>query len=159
VDLRSCCDPSNNRKPFKVAASGSATLVQDADRPFSTNSGHSASAQTRTFRLAIRAPNNNGHSFSAIFPVSPSPIGYFGKEKLGTDFGKAKLAGVRQRDRGGETPRSTFAFGKAGSTAIAKTGRSIDRRSSESLAQKLQTNQDTPNHNEKAGGCSFLFSR
>jgi hypothetical protein len=117
------------------------------------------SAQTRTFRLAIRAPNNNGHQFTAIFPVSPSPIGYLGKEKLGTDFGKAKPAGVRQRNRGGETPRSTFAFGKAGSTAIAKTGRSIDRRSSESLAQKLQTNQDTLNHNEKAGECSFLFSR
>jgi len=42
-----------------------------------------------------------------------------------------------------------FVFGKAGSTAIAKTGRSVDRRSSESLAQKLQTNQDTPNHNER----------
>ena len=55
----------------------------------------SASAQTRTFSLAIRAPNN-GHSLSAIFPVSPSLIGYFGKEELGTDFGKAKPAGVRQ---------------------------------------------------------------
>lgn len=45
-------------------------------------------AQTRTFRLAIRAPNN-GHSLSAIFPVSPSSIGHFGKKELGTDFGKA----------------------------------------------------------------------
>ena len=33
-----------------------------------------------TFRLAIRAPNN-GHSLSAIFPVSPAPIGHFGKEQ------------------------------------------------------------------------------
>lgn len=37
MDLRSCCDLSNNRKPFKVAASGSATLLQDADRPLSAN--------------------------------------------------------------------------------------------------------------------------
>ena len=63
----------------------------------------STNAHIRTFRLAIRAPNS-GHSLSAIFPVSPSPIGHFGKEQLGTDFGKAKPAGVRQRDRGGEVP-------------------------------------------------------
>ena len=37
MDLRSCCDLSNNRKPFKVAASGSSTLLQDADRPLSAN--------------------------------------------------------------------------------------------------------------------------
>ena len=41
VDLRSCCDLSNNRKLFEVAASGSATLLQDADRPLSTTSRHS----------------------------------------------------------------------------------------------------------------------
>jgi len=63
----------------------------------------SAVAQTRTFRLAIRAPSN-GHSLSAIFPVSPSPIGHFGKEQSGTDFGQAKPLGVRQRDRGGRFP-------------------------------------------------------
>jgi hypothetical protein len=50
--------------------------------------GQGVFAQTRTFRLAIRAPNN-GHSLSAIFPVSPSPIVHFGKNELGTDFGKA----------------------------------------------------------------------
>ena len=33
-----------------------------------TKSGHSAYAQTRTFRQAIRAPDN-GHSLSAILPV------------------------------------------------------------------------------------------
>jgi hypothetical protein len=62
-----------------------------------------AHAQTRTFRLAIRAPSN-GHSLSAIFPVSPSPIGHFGKEQSGTDFGQAKPLGVRQRDQGGRCP-------------------------------------------------------
>lgn len=61
------------------------------------------SADTRTFRVAIRAPNN-GHSLSAIFPVSPSPIADFGKEHLGTNFGKATPAGVRQRDRGSDVP-------------------------------------------------------
>jgi len=60
-------------------------------------------AHTRTFTLTIRA-SNNGHSFSAIFPVSPSPIGHFGKKQSGTDFGKAKPAGIRQRDRSGEIP-------------------------------------------------------
>jgi hypothetical protein len=40
--------------------------------------GQGAFAQTQTFRLVIRAPNN-GHSLSSIIPVSPSPIGYFGK--------------------------------------------------------------------------------
>jgi len=53
---------------------------------------------------------DNGHSLIAIFPVSPSPIGHFGKEQLGTDFGKAKPAGVRQRDQGGVIPaRRSFA--------------------------------------------------
>lgn len=37
-----------------------------------------SSAHTRTFRLAIGAPHND-HSLSAIFPVSPSPIGHLGK--------------------------------------------------------------------------------
>jgi hypothetical protein len=60
-------------------------------------------AHTQTFRLAIRAPDD-GHSLSTIFLVSPSPIGHFGKEQLGTGFGKAKPAGIRQRDRGGEIP-------------------------------------------------------
>ena len=67
--------------------------------------GQGAFAQSRTFRLAIRVPDN-GHSLSAIFPISPSPIGHFEKEQLGTDFGKAKPAGVRQRDQGGEVPAS-----------------------------------------------------
>lgn len=62
-----------------------------------------ALAQRQTFRVAIRVPNN-GHSLSVIFPVSPSPIRHFGKEQLGTDFGKAKPACVRERDRGGEFP-------------------------------------------------------
>ena len=35
---------------------------------------------------------------------SPSPIGPFGKAQLGTDFGKAKPAGVRRRGRGSEIP-------------------------------------------------------
>ena len=47
---------------------------------------------------------NSGHSLSAIFPVSSSPIAHFGKEHLGTNFGKATPAGVRQRDRGSDVP-------------------------------------------------------
>jgi len=62
-----------------------------------------ANAHKRTLGLAIRAPNN-GLSLSGIFPVPPSPIGHFGNELFGTDFGKAKAAGVRQRDRGSEVP-------------------------------------------------------
>lgn len=50
--------------------------------------GRGAFAYTRSFRLAIRAPDN-GHSLSAICPVSPSSTGHFGKEQSGTDFGKA----------------------------------------------------------------------
>ncbi len=66
---------------------------------------------TRTFNLAIRAPDN-GHSLSATFPVSPSPIGYFRKEQSGTDFGKAEPAGVRQRDRGDKIPAGRSPIGK-----------------------------------------------
>ena len=85
----------------------------EADVSAVAKSGVSANAHTRTFRLAIRA-TNNGHSLSAIFPVSPSPIGHFGKEQLGTDFGKAKLAGVGQRDRGGEIPAGRSVLGTLG---------------------------------------------
>ncbi|WP_267383124.1 MULTISPECIES: hypothetical protein, partial [unclassified Sphingomonas] len=41
---------------------------------------------------------------SAIFPASLSPIDHSGKEQPETDFEKAKLAGVQQRDQGGELP-------------------------------------------------------
>lgn len=80
-----------------------AALCSQLDPKLTMRPLSSASAQTRTFRLAIRAPSN-GHSLSAIFPVSPSPIGHFGKEQSGTDFGQAKPLGVRQRDRGGRFP-------------------------------------------------------
>ena len=62
-----------------------------------------SSAHNRRMGMAIRGPET-GHSLSAIFPVSPSPIGHFGKEQSGTDFGQAKPLGVRQRDRGGRFP-------------------------------------------------------
>lgn len=49
-----------------------------------------ATAHTRTFRLAVRA-RDNGHSLSPIFLVFPSPTDHFGKEQSGTDFGKRLL--------------------------------------------------------------------
>jgi len=49
--------------------------------------GQGVFAHNRTFRIAIRVADN-ARSLSALFPVSPSPIGHFGKEQLGTDFGK-----------------------------------------------------------------------
>jgi len=61
----------------------------------------SANAHTQTFRLAIWAADN-GHSLSAIFPVSPSPTGHFGNEKSGTDFGKGGGSDGSRRDRPGE---------------------------------------------------------
>jgi hypothetical protein len=70
-----------------------------------------AFAHTRTFRLAIRAPSN-GHSLSEIFPFLRLRLAI-----LGTDFGKAKAAGVRQRDRGGELPSSRSFAGKVFATA------------------------------------------
>lgn len=86
--------------------------------------GIGSSAQCRTFKLAIQAPNN-GHSLSAIFPVSPSPIGDFGKEQLGKDFRKAKPAGVRHRDRGGQVSasRSFARNGRALSASMHLTDR------------------------------------
>jgi hypothetical protein len=46
-----------------------------------------APAQSRTFRMGIRAPKTCD-SLSMICPVSPSQTGRFGKEQSGTGFGK-----------------------------------------------------------------------
>lgn len=66
-------------------------------------SGMTGYAQTRTFRLAIRAPDN-GHSLSAIFPVFPSHTGHFGKEQSGTGFGNAGARDGSRHDRLGDCP-------------------------------------------------------
>ena len=71
----------------------------------------SGSAQMRTFRLTIRTPNN-GHTFSAIFPVSPSTGGHFGKEQLGTAFGKAAPLACLSARSTRRRPRQTFVFGQ-----------------------------------------------
>jgi hypothetical protein len=59
-------------------------------------SGPTAHAHNWTLGIAIRAPET-GRSLSAIFPVSSSPTGHFGKEQSGTDFGKASAPGDRCR--------------------------------------------------------------
>jgi hypothetical protein len=60
-------------------------------------SGQSAFAQTRTLRQAI-ALTESGHSFSLTIPVSASSKVNFGKEQLGTDFGKADASVASPRD-------------------------------------------------------------
>ena len=72
--------------------------------------GQGVIAQTRTLRLAIRAPDN-GHSFSAIFPVSPFPKTHFGKEQSGTDFGKEAALDGSRREHPGDCPRYAFVCG------------------------------------------------
>ena len=69
--------------------------------PLSQSIGRSAVAQTRTFRLAIRAPVN-GHSLSAILPVSLYATGHFEKEQSGTDFGKGRAPDGSRRTRPGD---------------------------------------------------------
>lgn len=56
-----------------------------AQRQLTTSFGRSTYAHISTFRLAIQAPDN-GHSLSAIFPVSPCSIGHFGKVQSGSCF-------------------------------------------------------------------------
>jgi hypothetical protein len=75
------------------------------------HSGHSAFAQLRTPGVAIRAPDN-GHSLSAIFPVSPCPTPHFGKEQLETDFGNESAPNGSSRDRLGDFPAIGSLWGR-----------------------------------------------
>lgn len=48
--------------------------------------------------------SDNGHSLSTVFSVSPSAKGHFGKEELGTDFGRGCAPDGSQRERPSNLP-------------------------------------------------------
>ena len=101
----------------------------------------SAPAHIRKFRLAIRAPDN-GHSLSAIFPVSPPRTAHFAKEQSGTDSEKAGDPDDRWRDRPATVPLWVHLEERprlAGHAAHAKNSNSVTGLSARSSAMQRQT--------------------
>ena len=108
---------------------------------YRTPAGARFPSHTRTFRLTIGA-SDNGHSLSAIFPVSPPRTAHFAKEQSGTDSEKAGDPDDRWRDRPATVPLWVHLEERprlAGHAAHAKNSNSVTGLSARSSAMQRQT--------------------